>query len=109
MHTSALAFESATLASVLSLTFGMITLYAYWLGLRLRWLLFGAGGWLTLALYFGLLAISAGPAPAIPRSDMALGLRLSLIVAYALLGVFSGYVARFLLRAGVLWFGWTER
>lgn len=109
MHTSALAFESATLASVLSLAFAMIALYAYWLGLRLRWLLFGAGGWAVLAIYFGLLAISAGPAPALPRSEMALGLRLSLILAYALFGVFFVYVACFLLKAGVLWFGWTER
>ena len=45
MDTQDLAFTSMTLASVLSLAFGMITAYASSLGLRLRWLLFGAAGW----------------------------------------------------------------
>ena len=108
MHTSALAFESATLASVMFMAFGMITMYAWWLGLRFPWLLAGAGGLFVMMFYFGLLAVSAGPAPVIPRAVIALALRLLLVAGTLLLAVPFAYAGRLLLRAGVLWFGWTE-
>lgn len=109
MHTQDLAFASTTLASVLSLAFGMITIYAFVLGFRLRWLLFGAAGWLGLSIYFGLLAVSAGPAPVISRGDLAAYVRVVLIVAYGLFAVHFAVLANLLLRYGALWFGGTER
>ena len=109
MHTQDLAFASTTLASVLSLAFGMITIYAFLLGLRLRWLLFGAAGWLGMSLYFGLLAVSAGPAPVISRGELADWVRVVLILAYGLFAVYFAALARLLLRYGALWFGGTER
>lgn len=87
MHIGWLAQESATLASVLSLVFGVITVYAYRLGFRARWLLFGAAGLWGLALYFGMLAVSAGPAPIVLRGDIALQLRSMLLLAFAPLAV----------------------
>lgn len=109
MHTQDLAFSSTTLASVLSLSFGMITIYAYVLGLRLRWLLFGAAGWLGLSVYFGLLAVSAGPAPVISRGDLAACVRVVLIVAYGMFAVHFAALVNLLLRYSALWFGGTER
>lgn len=109
MHTSALAFESATLVSVLFMAFGMITMYAWWLGLRFRWLLAGAAGLFGLMFYFGLLAVSAGPAPIIPRPELALVLRLASMAATLLLAVPFVVAVKLLLRASVLWFGWSER
>lgn len=108
MHTQDLAFASPTLASVLSLAFGMITIYAFVLGLRWRWLLLGAAGWFGLSAYFGLLSISSGPAPVISRGEIADWVRIVLIVAYGLFAVFFAALARLLLRYSALWFGWTE-
>jgi hypothetical protein len=109
MHTEELAFGSTTLASVLSLAFAIIMVYAFVLGIRLRWLLVGAAGWLGLSLYFGLLAISAGPAPVISRGDIADWVRVVLIVSYTMFGIFFGAISRMLLRYGAVWFGWSER
>lgn len=92
MHIGLLAQESATLASVLSLVFGVITAYAYHLGFRAHWLLFGAAGLWGLALYFGMLAVSAGPAPIVLRGDIALPLRSILLLTFALLAIAFGMI-----------------
>ena len=102
MHAEFLAQESATLASVLSLVFCCITLGAYWLGFRSWCVAFGAAGLAGLCLYFGMLAVSAGPNPAVGRADIALWVRQVLIVTYGLLAVAFGLVARRLWR-GVVW------
>lgn len=93
MHAGFLAQESATLASVLSLVFCGITLGAYWLGFRAWWVVFGAAGLGGLCLYFGMLAVSAGPAPVVGRSEIALWVREVLLGTYALFAVAFGLVA----------------
>ena len=84
MHVSALALESPTIASVVSLCLAIIIAFAVAIGYRPRSVLLLAGGFVGLCVYFGMLAASAGPAPMISRLDMAFWIRHMLLVAYAL-------------------------
>jgi hypothetical protein len=100
MHVGFLAQESATVASAMSLVFAAIILFAWLLGFRAWWMLFGAGGLLGLCVYWGMLAVSAGPAPVVSRADIALWVRVVLLVAFLLLTVAFGLIAGRLWRWG---------
>ena len=84
MHVSALALESPTIASVVSLCLAIIIAFAVAIGYRPRSVLLLAGGFVGLCIYFGMLAASAGPAPIISRADMAFWIRYALLVTYTL-------------------------
>jgi uncharacterized membrane protein len=82
MHTSLLAFESPAIASICSLVFAILIVYAYILRLRCRWVLWGAAGWMGFSIYFGLLAVSAGVNPQLGRAEIVLTIRVVLLLTY---------------------------
>lgn len=84
MHISIGAFEINTAASALALLFGGIWLMG-WSRTRIGYMLPLALGWWGLCIYWGLLAVSAGPAPVVDRSDIAPMVRGVLLVSVTLL------------------------
>lgn len=98
MHTSTLAFESPAIASIASLVFGTLVVYAYLLHLRAWWVLFQALGWYGFTVYFGLLAISAGADPLLGRAEIVLTIRFVLLITYMAFAVWGVYWARGMLR-----------
>ena len=98
MHTSLLAFESPAIASIASLVFGTLIVYAYLLGLRAWWVLFQAAGWYGFTLYFGLLAISAGAEPQLGRGDIVLTIRVVLLLTYTAFATWGVFWVRGMLR-----------
>lgn len=73
-HTGMLAFESPLLLSVTALVSGWIWLLM-WSRTHVAYMLSIAAGWWLLCVYWGLLAISAGPAPELSRTELALMVR----------------------------------
>lgn len=90
MHTGPLAFEANAAASVgfLALFISLIFCIVRWHLPRWVWffVIWAASMW----AYFGLIAISAGPAPVFERESMVLGIRTTLLVADGFL--FAGLV-----------------
>lgn len=85
-HTGMLAFESPLLLSIVALLSGGIWLLL-WTRTHIRYMLLLMAGWWLLCCYWGLLAVSAGPAPVLARGDIALSVRLTGIgAAVALAG-----------------------
>lgn len=84
VHVTWGAFSVNAAASIAALLFALIWLYA-WRRMRYAYALLLAGGWLGLCAYWGLLAISAGPAPVIERGSIVVPVRATLLVSMALL------------------------
>jgi hypothetical protein len=84
VHTGMLAFESPLLLSVTALVSGGIWLLL-WTRTRIGYMLLLAAGWWLLCCYWGLLAISAGPAPALSRGEIASIVRITGMGAAAVL------------------------
>jgi hypothetical protein len=84
VHVSWGAFEVNVTASVASLLFALIWL-AGWRRTRHGYMLTLAAGWVGLCAYWGMIAISAGPAPEISRAAIASVIREELLVSIALL------------------------
>lgn len=78
------AFTINAMASVVALLFALIWLFA-WRRMRYAYTLLLAAGWLGLCAYWGLIAISAGPAPVIERTAIVVPVRATLLVSMALL------------------------
>ena len=80
-HTSMLAFESPLMLALMALSSSAVWLLL-WRRSRAPYMLLLLAGWLGLCLYWSLLAISAGPAPVLPRADIAVAVRaLGVLVA----------------------------
>lgn len=84
VHVTWGAFSVNAAASITALLFCLTWLFA-WRRLRYAYMLLLAGGWLGLCVYWGLLAISAGPAPVIERGAIVVPVRATLLVSMALL------------------------
>lgn len=74
VHTGMLSFESPLLLSIMALVSGGIWLLL-WTRTRIGYMLLLASGWWLLCIYWGLLAVSAGPAPALSRGEIAITVR----------------------------------
>ena len=80
-HTSMLAFESPLMLALMALSSSAVWLLL-WRRSRAPYMLLMLAGWLGLCLYWSMLAISAGPAPVLPRGDIAVAVRvLGVVVA----------------------------
>ena len=80
-HTSMLAFESPLMLALMALSSSAVWLLL-WRRSRAPYMLLLLAGWLGLCLYWSMLAISAGPAPVLPRGDIAVAVRvLGVVVA----------------------------
>ena len=80
-----LAFESTLVLALMALSSAAVWLLL-WRRARAPYMLLLLAGWLGLCLYWSLLAISAGPAPVLPRADIAvvvraLGILVALVIA----------------------------
>lgn len=84
VHVTWGAFTVNVAASVCALLFCLIWLFA-WRRMRYAYALLLAGGWLGLCVYWGLLAISAGPAPVIERTAIVVPVRATLLISIGLL------------------------
>lgn len=88
-----LAFEAPFLCALTSFSAALMFIYAWRIGSRPWFIVVGAFGWLSWTIYFGLLAITAGPAPMLDRNDIAPMVRLAelfggmLIAAWLLLWI----------------------
>ena len=83
-HTSMLAFESPLLLALMALSSVCVWLLL-WLRTRAGYMLLMLPGWLLLCVYWSLLAVSAGPAPALDRGGIAVTVRVLGIAAAVLL------------------------
>ena len=100
MHTGPFAFEANAAASVgyLALLISLFFCIVRWHLPRWVWLfVFWAAFMWT---YFGLIAISAGPAPVFQREDMAMSIRSTLIFANVFLYLGLGFLVWTLVRKG---------
>lgn len=70
MHVSWGAYEVNLVLSLAALAFALLWLIA-WLRIRCSYMLLLAAGWSGLCVYWGLIAVSAGPAPFLDRGDIA--------------------------------------
>ena len=68
------AFEINIYAAAVSM-FAVVVSFALWRKLRCRYMLPFMLGWWGMVAYWSLLAITAGPAPAIARGDIAAPIR----------------------------------
>lgn len=84
VHVTWGAFSVNAAASIVALLFSLIWLSA-WRRMRYAYALFLAAGWLGLCVYWGLLAISAGPAPVMERGAIVVPVRATLLVSMGLL------------------------
>ena len=84
VHVTWGAFSVNVAASVAALLFCLIWLFA-WRRMRYVYALLLAGGWLGLCAYWGMLAISAGPAPVIDRAVIVVPVRATLLASMGLL------------------------
>ena len=84
VHVTWGAFSVNAAASITALLFALIWLFV-WRRMRYAYMLLLAGGWLGLCGYWGLLAISAGPAPVIDRAAIVVPVRATLLVSMGLL------------------------
>lgn len=79
------AFEINIYAAAVSM-FAVVVSFALWRKTRYRYMLPFAVGWWGMVAYWSLLAITAGPAPAIARGDIAApirGIELIMMTAFA--------------------------
>lgn len=93
------AFEINIYAAAVSM-FAVVVSFAIWRKMRWRYMLPFVLGWFGMVAYWSLLAVTAGPAPAIARGDIAApirGIELIMMSAFA-----WGFVAqaRAMTRAG---------
>lgn len=95
-HTSWLAFWPPLVAAVVFLVKGSLW-FAIWWRTRVAYVLPSAITAWGLCAYFFILSITAGAAPALPRSDIAVGLRVWLLLLAAVV------VAGIILLVRVLW------
>lgn len=91
-----LAFESPLLLSIIALVSGSVWLML-WTRTRIWYMLLSVIGWWLLCVYWGMLAISAGPSPILDRGDVALAVRL--------IGIVAGIVL-LVGKSAILWFWW---
>ena len=84
VHVTWGAFAANALASVAALLFVAIWLFS-WRRTRYVYMLLLALGWLGLCVYWGLIAITAGPAPVIDRTAIVVPIRVTLLVSIGLL------------------------
>lgn len=84
MHVSMWAVEVNILAAVGALLSAAIWLFA-WRKTRQRYMLPLTASWLGLALYWSLIAVSAGPAPMWSRANLALVVRGILLLSVLLM------------------------
>lgn len=77
MHQGILAFEAPMVCALVCFAAAQLYVYAWWLGCRPWPILIGALGWLLWSIYFGLLAVSAGPSPQFLRADALSNIRLT--------------------------------
>ena len=82
MHTSWGAYEVNVIATIASFLFVLIWFVA-WQRTRHGYMLMLAVGWLGLAFYWGLVAISAGEQPVLKRADILVPIRLILLASIA--------------------------
>ena len=68
------AFQINIYAAAVSV-FAVVVTFALWRKMHCRYMLPFAVGWLGMTAYWSLLAITAGPAPAIARGDIAAPIR----------------------------------
>lgn len=68
------AFQINIYAAAVSI-FAVVVTFALWRKTRCRYMLPFSLGWLGMTAYWSLLAITAGPAPAIARVDIAAPIR----------------------------------
>jgi hypothetical protein len=87
MHTTTLALESNLYASIVYLMVSQLFMVAYVRGVRPYWVPFGAGWALLQSVFYAMLAITAGPDPAIDRTTLALGIRVVNVSASTLLAI----------------------
>lgn len=99
MHASDLTFESALLLA-LSALFSAGVWLLLWRRTRSGYMLPLLAGWLLLCIYWSLLAVSSGPAPVLPRGDIAVAIRLIGIGAAGLLAAGKLALLRRMLRNG---------
>lgn len=98
VHVTWGAFAVNVAASIASLAFATLWLIA-WRRARAGYMLLLAVGWFGLCVYWGLLAVSAGPDPVLSRANIATMVRYLLLVSMAAMA--AGKVA--LLR--LAWMG----
>lgn len=94
MHSSLLAFEAPLLCAMVTFAAAILFSYAWRIGSRPWYVLVGAGGWLCWTLYFGLLAITAGPAPHISRAEVTLMTRWAELIGGVLIAVWLVFWVR---------------
>ena len=80
MHNSIGAFEVNAAAALVALLAAVVRL-ASWRKTGHGYMLWLCAGWLGLCVYFSLLAISAGPAPVLRRTDVIVTARALCLVA----------------------------
>jgi hypothetical protein len=80
-----LAFEAPLVCALTSFAAALLYFYAWRIGTRPWWVLLAVAGWLNWTIYFAMLAISAGPAPMISRSDITAMVRWSELLGGILL------------------------
>lgn len=65
-----LDFEAPLVCSLTTFLAALLFFFSWRIGVRPWWVMVAVGGWLSWTIYFALLAITAGPAPMIERSDI---------------------------------------
>ena len=98
MHSGLLAFESVTYASVMSMVFGSLLLIMYRFGVRIAGMRILVLAWYMMCIYFLVLAISAGAASFVLRTQTALFIRIWLMItftvfAFSYLFIFRSFVS----------------
>jgi len=70
MHSSMLAYEASLVCALTSFAAAILFVYAWVIKARPWYILVAVAGWLSWTIYFSLLAITAGPAPMLERSEI---------------------------------------
>ena len=95
VHASALAFEAPLLCAMVTFAAAILFFYAWRIGMRPWYVLVAVGGWLAWTVYFGALAVTAGPAPRVSRAELALMVRWAELIGGVLLAVWLVFWIRF--------------
>ena len=94
MHSSMLAYEAPLVCALVTFAAALLFFFSWRIGCRPWWVLVAVVGWLSWTIYFSLLAITAGPAPMLDRSDIIPMVRWSELLGGILIGIWLVFWAR---------------